>query len=159
MNQVFRDDRFFIFIFYVSDISIFFKKHFFHTKNFRIPACKCVKPVVPMYYVSTCNEGGCGEHPVQKGSPHRKESVVSRQRHRPIGPLLAPGRSVAPRRSFFELFLWISSDALRPRPSMCPTSRFNPCLPTTCQLASPREEHPTPRGRGIRFENRENRKF
>ena len=55
MHQVFCDDRFSIFIFSFSDVSNFFNKYFY-TQNFYIPVF-CVGTVVPMYYISTCNEG------------------------------------------------------------------------------------------------------
>ena len=76
MHQFFCDGRFFIFIF-IFPIFLFFFKQDVYTQNFHIPAFKCVETVVTMYCVSTCNEGECGGHPVQKGSPHRQESLVS----------------------------------------------------------------------------------
>ena len=76
LHQVFCDDRLLFSFFFSSDFSVFFKENFY-TQNFYIPAFKCVETVVPMYYVSTWSEGECGGHPVQKGSPHRQESLVS----------------------------------------------------------------------------------
>ena len=113
MHQVFWDDRFLILNLSFSDISIFFKKYFrlLHTElqhscvqNRR----KCCTYVLRKYL----QRGG--GHPVQNGSPHRQESLVS-------PPEGSPDRSATGARS-----LGISSDTLRSRPSLCTTSRFNP---------------------------------
>ena len=88
-----------------------------------------------MYYVSTCNEGECVVDIQYRREAHTGRRALSRrQRDRPVGPLPAPVRSVAPPQSS-------GLDRYRPTPETS-TVTVRPHVSTHASLQHASLRHP-----------------